>query len=214
MDEDALAPEDEVLRDDLLAEVGSLLTRLPEEQRVSASLHGAKFDDLAQKPGFSDFVKDMGVETDAAVVLAGVVKWFVRLIVLVVAFDRLGLPAVSVVLQRLLLWIPNLIVAMVVLALAVLAAHALADLVRGATKEAGLGSPDLLATVAEDRGLGLRRGDRARSGGYRHRTGQPPGGGGTADPGRGAGTGILVGWARDGGGDREGLVRLALGGDL
>ena len=115
---------------------------------VTGLLHGVKFNDLAAKSGFSGFVKNMGVNTDAAGVLANIVKWFVRLIVLVVAFDALGLPAVSVVLQRLLLWIPNLIVALVVLAVAGLAAKALGDLVRGATAEAGLGNPDVLANVA------------------------------------------------------------------
>ena len=71
-----------------------------------------------------------------------------RLIVLVSAFDALGLPAVSQVLQQLLLWLPNLVVALVILVLAGLAATALASLVRGATAEASLGNPELLATVA------------------------------------------------------------------
>jgi len=81
-------------------------------------------------------------------VLADVAKWFVRLIVLVVAFDALGLPAVSEVLQRLLLWIPNLVVALIVLVIAGLAATALSNLVRGATAQAGLGNPDLIANIA------------------------------------------------------------------
>ena len=37
-------------------------------------------------------------------------KWFIRLIVMVVAFDALGLPAVSDVLRQRLLWLPNLAV--------------------------------------------------------------------------------------------------------
>src|SRR3712207_1445640 len=90
----------------------------------------------------------MGVHTDASGVIATAVNWFVRLIVLVVAFDALGLPAVSAVLQQLLLWLPNLVVALVVLVLAGLAANALHGLVRGATAQADLGSPDLLANVA------------------------------------------------------------------
>src|SRR3712207_8618313 len=49
---------------------------------------------------------------------------FRSLIVLVVAFDALGLPAVSQVLQQLLLWLPNLVVALVILVLAGLAANA------------------------------------------------------------------------------------------
>ena len=90
----------------------------------------------------------MGVRKDPSALLADLAKWFVRLIVLVVAFDALGLPAVSQVLQQLLLWLPNLVVALVILVIAGLAANALSNLVRGATTEAGLGNPSLLANIA------------------------------------------------------------------
>ena len=115
---------------------------------VAAILRTVKFNDLAQRSGLSSFVQRMGVHTDAAGFLAMLVKWFVRLIVLVTAFDALGLPAVSQVLQQILLWLPNLVVALVVLVIAGLAANALASVVRGATAESGLGNPELLATIA------------------------------------------------------------------
>jgi hypothetical protein len=115
---------------------------------VAALLRSVKFNDLAQRSGFAGFVQQAGIHTDAAGALATIAKWFVRLIVLVVAFDALGLPAVSQVLQQLLLWIPNLVVAMVVLVLGGLAANAVHALVRGATAQAGLGNPDLLANLA------------------------------------------------------------------
>ena len=103
---------------------------------------------MARRSGFSGFVEKMGFKRDASSFLADIVKWFVRLIVLITAFDALGLPAISQVLQELLLWLPNLVVALVILVIAGLAANALAGLVRGATAEAGLGNPDLLATIA------------------------------------------------------------------
>ena len=115
---------------------------------VAALLRAVRFNELAQRSGFSGFVNNMGVRTDASGLLADIAKWFVRLIVLVVAFDALGLPAVSQVLQQFLLWIPNLVVAVVVLVIAGLAANALGNLVRGSTAQAGLGNPDLLATIA------------------------------------------------------------------
>ena len=114
---------------------------------VQALLHAVKFNDLAQRSGFADFVHKMGVKDDSSGVIAGIVKWFVRLITLVVAFDTLGLPAVSNVLQQLLLWLPNLVVALVVLVIGGLAAKALSQLVRGASAEAGFTNPDMLATV-------------------------------------------------------------------
>src|SRR3954447_988480 len=115
---------------------------------VGAILRTVKFNDLAQRAGLTGFVQKMGIHTDAAGFLANVIKWFVRLIVLVTAFDALGLPAVSQVLQQLLLWLPNLVVAMVALVIGGLAASALSRLVRGAAAESGLGSPDLLANLA------------------------------------------------------------------
>ena len=115
---------------------------------VAAILRAVHFNDVARRSGFSGFVEKMGFKRDASGFLADIVKWFVRLIVLITAFDALGLPAVSQVLQELLLWLPNLVVALVILVIAGLAANALAGLVRGATAEAGLGNPDLLATIA------------------------------------------------------------------
>jgi Conserved TM helix len=115
---------------------------------VAAILRAVHFNDVARRSGFSGFVEKMGIKRDASGFLADIVKWFVRLIVLVTAFDALGLPAVSQVLQELLLWLPNLVVALVILVIAGLAANALAGLVRGATAEAGIGNPDLLATIA------------------------------------------------------------------
>jgi hypothetical protein len=115
---------------------------------VAAILRAVNFNDLAKRSGFQGFVNNMGLKTDASGFLANIVKWFVRLIVLVVAFDALGLPAVSNVLQQFLLWIPNLVVAVVVLVIAGLAANALSNLVRGATAQAGFDNPDVLANIA------------------------------------------------------------------
>lgn len=115
---------------------------------VAALLRAVRFNELAQSSGFGGFVRNMGIRKDPSGLLADIVKWFVRLIVLVVAFDALGLPAVSQVLQQFLLWIPNLVVAVVVLVIAGLAANALGNLIRGATAQAGFDNPDLLATIA------------------------------------------------------------------
>jgi hypothetical protein len=115
---------------------------------VAALLRAVRFNDLANRAGVTGFVQNMGIRTDAAGFLGDLVRWFVRLIVLVVAFDALGLPAVSQVLQQFLLWMPNLVVALVILVIAGLGANALANLVRGATAEAGLSNPQLLATIA------------------------------------------------------------------
>lgn len=127
--------------------VGWLIASLV-EKGVAALLRAVKFNDLAQRSGLADFVAKMGTQTDSAGMIGMIVKWFIRLIALVVAFDALGLPAVSEVLRQLLLWLPNVVVAIVVLVIGGLAARALSNLVRGATAEAGMGNPNLLARIA------------------------------------------------------------------
>jgi hypothetical protein len=123
--------------------VASLIARL-----VSGVLHALHFNQLATRSGFADFVQKLGVGTDASGFLAALAKWFVRLIAMVVAFDALGLPAVSDVLRQLLLWLPNLVVAMVVLVIGGLAASALSNLIRASTAEAGFSKPEILGKVA------------------------------------------------------------------
>jgi hypothetical protein len=115
---------------------------------VAGLLRTVHFNDLATRSGISGFVHNMGWKTDPAGFVATVTKWFVRLIVLVVAFDALGLPAVSRVLQDLLLWIPNLVVAIMVLVIGGLAANALGGVVRGAAASSGLGNPEFLSKLA------------------------------------------------------------------
>ena len=115
---------------------------------VAALLRSIRFNDMSQRSGFAGFVQNTGVYTDSTGFVADIAKWFIRLITLVVAFDALGLPAVSDVLRQLLLWLPNLAVAIVVLIIGGLAANALVGLVRGATAEADLGNPHLLANIA------------------------------------------------------------------
>lgn len=114
---------------------------------IAAILRTMNFNDLSARSGFSGFLLNAGVRTDASGALAMTAKWFVRLIALIVAFDALGLTAVSQVLQQLLLWLPNVVVAIVILVIAGLAANVLAGVVRGATAQAEFRNAGLLATV-------------------------------------------------------------------
>ena len=118
------------------------------QRALVAILRTIKFNDMAQHSGFAGFVQKMGSDADAAGMIGLVAKWFVRLVALVVAFDALGLPAVSDILRQLLLWLPNVVVALVVLVIAGVAAKALAGIVRGAAAETDLQKPELLAKVA------------------------------------------------------------------
>ena len=122
--------------------VSSLLAR-----GITGLLRVIRFDELMQRSGLADFMNKMGTGIDPVGIVAGVVKWIVRIVVLLVAFDALGLPAVSDVMRQLLLWLPNLVVAIFVLFIGGIAARALGNIVRGATAEGGFANPETLANV-------------------------------------------------------------------
>lgn len=115
---------------------------------IVALLKRARFNDMAHRSGLAGVVSSSGFDIDAIGFVALAAKWFVRLIALVVAFDALGLPAVSETLRQLVLWLPNLIVALVVLVIGGLAANFLSGLVRASTVNAELQNPDLLAALS------------------------------------------------------------------
>jgi Conserved TM helix len=115
---------------------------------ATALLRRVRFNDMAHRSGLAGVVNSTGIDSDAIGFLALSAKWFIRLIALVVAFDALGLPAVSQTLRQLVLWLPNVVVALVILVIGGLAANALHGVVRASAATAELNKPDLLASLA------------------------------------------------------------------
>lgn len=118
------------------------------EKAVAAALRALRFNVFAERSGLAEFIHKSNMMKDAAGTIGYIAKWFVRLITLVVAFDALGLPAVSDILRQLLMWLPNLVVALVVLVIGGIAANALSNVVLGAAREGDVTRADFLAKVA------------------------------------------------------------------
>jgi hypothetical protein len=109
------------------------------EKSVGALLRTGKLRNLTARSGFGDFFRRINVKAEAA--------GFFALIVLVAAFNAIGLPAVSDVVRQLLSGLSNLAVAFVVLVIGGLAAGALSSLVRGAASSAKLDNPNVFARI-------------------------------------------------------------------
>ncbi len=130
--------------------VASALSRL-----VTFILRKVGFDRISTRIGLTRLEQQMGLKMDTAGILGRIVYWFVFLIFLVPAVDALGLTAVSTILSQILGYIPNVFVAILILFLGTLAATFVADIVRGATSNANVGSPNLFANIARYAILGF-----------------------------------------------------------
>lgn len=117
------------------------------EKVLVAVLRALHVDGFAERAGLGGMVRTLKREPSA--MLGTLVKWFVRLITLVAAFDALGVPAVAQVFNQLLLWLPNLAVALIVLVVGGMAANWLGDIVRGAAARARFERHDVLGATAK-----------------------------------------------------------------
>ena len=111
-------------------------------------LRTVRFDDLALRAGPGGLAYQLRLPTGLAGVVVGVVRWSTRLIALVVALDVLGAPAGSRAVAPIVLWLPNVPVALMVVLIGGLSGRALHRLVRGSAAQAGIAHAELLGALA------------------------------------------------------------------
>ena len=90
-----------------------------------------------------------GAQLTPSRVAGSVVKWLVRLVTLIAAANSLGLTQLSVLLNEVVLWLPNLLVAALILLLAPLIARFVRGLIEVGAGQLGFTNAPLLGRVAE-----------------------------------------------------------------
>lgn len=108
-----------------------------------------RIDDVVEKAGTKGRLRKAGVELNIAKFFGGLVKWFLILVFLMAATDILHLVQVTSFLNSIVLYLPNVIVAAVILAIAFLVGNFAYAVIKGSTKIAGIVSATLLATIAK-----------------------------------------------------------------
>lgn len=115
---------------------------------VEKALKTVGFERASETTGISGFIRQAGSGWTASKIVAEIVKWAIRLIAIQAAASILGLSQISAAINAVLLWLPNLVVAMVIIVVAALIANFVAGIVRGAASEMGFTAPGLLASIA------------------------------------------------------------------
>lgn len=110
-------------------------------------LRTIRIEDLAQRSGITGFLKRAKVEADAAGVIGGLVKWYIRLVFVVMAANAVGLTAVSGIVGQILAFIPNLLVALLIVGVFSWLATTAKNLVTGAVESAGMPNANALGML-------------------------------------------------------------------
>lgn len=115
-------------------------------EKLISLLH---IDQLIEKMKLGEKVKDAGIEIKVSRFFGELVKWFLILVFLMAATDILKLSQVSVFLNSVILYIPNIVIATIILSVAFLFGNFVFHAVRSSTRVAGVLSAAFLATIAK-----------------------------------------------------------------
>jgi small-conductance mechanosensitive channel len=125
--------------------VGSVLGRV-----VAQVVKSLKVDNALRSAGLDDIVSRAGFDLDSGKFLGSLIKWFVIVVFLVAALDVLRLAQVNVFLQEVvLLYLPQVIVAVLILLVAAVIAEVMQNVVIGAAKAAHMSSAHFLGSVTK-----------------------------------------------------------------
>jgi hypothetical protein len=124
--------------------VAGLLARL-----IERALKAIGFESAVERSGIGDFIRRSGTRLSTSGVIATLVKYFIFLIFVQAAANVLGIPQLTEIINRIILFIPNVVIAMAIIVVGSLIARFLSGLVRSSVSELGVGSPNLLATLTQ-----------------------------------------------------------------
>jgi len=116
---------------------------------IANMLKASKIDRAVDKLGIKKRLEDMGLKTELSVFIGQLVKWFLVLVFLMAATDILKLNQVSDFLNSIILYIPNVVVAVIILTVVVLLGNFVYNLVKGSVRAAGVVSATMLATISK-----------------------------------------------------------------
>jgi small-conductance mechanosensitive channel len=123
--------------------VALVLSRL-----VTQIINALKIDSILAKAGIEKYLQRTGLQLNSGKFLGEFVKWFLFFVFLVAAADILGLDRLSEFLLTVINYLPDVLVAVLILLVGLIAAHFLHRFVMHSVKAAGLMSAKFLAGAA------------------------------------------------------------------
>lgn len=120
--------------------VRTIVVRLLRAVRLDVLSERMKLDELLQKGGVRHTLSEL---------LGAICYWLFMLVALVVAVNAVGLTAAADLLNRIILYIPNVIAAIFILVLGAFLARAVGNVVQAASANAGIKESKFLAKIVE-----------------------------------------------------------------
>lgn len=108
-----------------------------------------QFDTASEKSGLSDVLRKGGIKNTLSELIGGLIYWIVMLLVFMAALNALGMTVVASLLDKVILYIPNVIAAIFIITLGIFFASVIGSIVMTASMNAGIKQSKLLSQVTQ-----------------------------------------------------------------
>jgi hypothetical protein len=112
-------------------------------------LKAIQFDVASEKSGLSDVLRKGGIKNTLSELMGGLIYWVVMLLVFMAALNALGMTVVASLLDKVILYIPNVIAAIFIISLGIFFASIIGSIVMTASMNAGIKQAKLLSQVTQ-----------------------------------------------------------------
>jgi flagellar biosynthesis protein FliQ len=116
---------------------------------ISRGLRAVNFHVVTDRAGIDGFLRDGGIQTDTAGILALLFYWLVILASLIIGFNLLGLTYITDLLGRVVLFLPKVMVALLILAFGAYFARFIGNAVTAYCRNVHMQDADILGRLAQ-----------------------------------------------------------------
>jgi flagellar biosynthesis protein FliQ len=116
---------------------------------IARGLRAVNFTVLTERAGIDGFLRDGGIQTDTAGILALLFYWLVILASLIIGFNLLGLTYITDLLGRVVLFLPKVMVALLILAFGAYFARFVGNAVTAYCRNVHMQDADILGRLAQ-----------------------------------------------------------------
>jgi len=114
---------------------------------ISQVLIRLKFNRLFEKADWREALEKAEIKVNPAEFIGGICKWILVIVVLLISVEILGLTQFAVLLNKLISWLPNLVVAIAIFVVAITVADILDKVIRASVKKIGIKYVGILGTI-------------------------------------------------------------------
>ncbi len=102
---------------------------------IAQILSRLKFDNLFEKTGWKEALSRAELKVSPSEFIGAIFKWILVIIFLMISADILGLTAFVVLLQKIIGWLPDLIISVIILVVAIIVADILEKIIKASVKK-------------------------------------------------------------------------------